>query len=144
MIFASADFFQTQHFRKISFSNTTSVKQIRIKIRPNILSDLIWIQTVCKCYQQTALTHTVKENVLNSTTPGRRQSKTISTIDECGSKSIETVFSDSHLSQVWRQMAIENTVSIDFWSTFLDSIGVFDCRLPGVSTIPVIQQEFLI
>ena len=29
-------------------------------------------------------------------------------------------------------MAIGNTVSIDFWSTFLDSIGVFDCRLPGV------------
>ena len=32
-------------------------------------------------------------------------------------------------------MAIENTVSIDFSSTFLDSIGVFDCRLPGVYTI---------
>ena len=30
-------------------------------------------------------------------------------------------------------MAIENSVSIDFSSTFLDSIGVFDCRLPGVS-----------
>ena len=29
-------------------------------------------------------------------------------------------------------MAIENTVSIDFLSGFLDSIGVFDCRLPGV------------
>ena len=31
-------------------------------------------------------------------------------------------------------MAIENTVSIDFLSTFLDSIGAFDCRLPGVRT----------
>ena len=29
-------------------------------------------------------------------------------------------------------MAIENTVSIDFLSTFLDSIGVFNCRLPSV------------
>ena len=29
-------------------------------------------------------------------------------------------------------MAIENFVSNDFWSTFLDSINVFDCRLPGV------------
>ena len=29
-------------------------------------------------------------------------------------------------------MAIENTVSIEFYSTFLDSIVVFNCRLPGV------------
>ena len=29
-------------------------------------------------------------------------------------------------------MAIENSVSNDFLSTFLDSIGVFDCRLPDV------------
>ena len=29
-------------------------------------------------------------------------------------------------------MAIENSVSNDFLSTFLDSIGVFNCRLPGV------------
>ena len=27
-------------------------------------------------------------------------------------------------------MAIKNSVSNNFWSTFLDSIGVFDCRLP--------------
>ena len=27
-------------------------------------------------------------------------------------------------------MAIENTVSIDFLSTFLNSIGISDCRLP--------------
>ena len=32
-------------------------------------------------------------------------------------------------------MAIKNTVSIDFYSMFLDSIGVFDCRLPGVNTV---------
>ena len=33
-------------------------------------------------------------------------------------------------------MAIKNTVSIDFLSTFLDSIGVFDCGLPGVFYLP--------
>ena len=65
-------------------------------------------------------------------TPGRRQSKTLSTIDERGSKIEWNSVFDSHLSPMWRQMAIENTVSFDFWSTFLDSIGVFDCRLPGV------------
>ena len=30
-------------------------------------------------------------------------------------------------------MTIENSVSNDFFSTFLDSIDVFDCRLPGVN-----------
>ena len=29
-------------------------------------------------------------------------------------------------------MAIENTVSNNFLSTFVDSINVFDCRLSGV------------
>ena len=29
-------------------------------------------------------------------------------------------------------MTIENTVSNDFWSRLVDSIDVFDCRLPGV------------
>ena len=30
-------------------------------------------------------------------------------------------------------MAIENSVSNNFVSTFVDSINVFDCRLPSVS-----------
>ena len=29
-------------------------------------------------------------------------------------------------------MAIKNSISNDFLSTFIDSIDVFDCRLPGV------------
>ena len=29
-------------------------------------------------------------------------------------------------------MAIENSVSKDFWFTFVDSIYSFDCHLPGV------------
>ena len=29
-------------------------------------------------------------------------------------------------------MTIENSVSIDFLSTFIDSIDVFDCHLSGV------------
>ena len=29
-------------------------------------------------------------------------------------------------------MAIENSVSNDFLSTFIDSINIFDCRLSGV------------
>ena len=42
-------------------------------------------------------------------------------------------------------MAIKNTVSIDFLSTFLDSIGVFDCRLPSVTWVTtVIQTQTLL
>ena len=44
---------------------------------------------------------------------------------------INSVF-DCHLSPVGRQMAIENTVYNNFLSTFPDSIGVLDCRLPHV------------
>ena len=43
----------------------------------------------------------------------------------------QTSIVDCHLLLLWRQMPIKNTVSNNL-STFLDSIGVFDCRLPGV------------
>ena len=65
-------------------------------------------------------------------TPGRRQSKTISKIDERGSKIARNSVFYCHLSPVGRQMAIENSVSYDFGSTLVDSIYVFDYRLPGV------------
>ena len=39
-------------------------------------------------------------------------------------------------------MTIENTVSIDFLSTFPYSIGVFDCRLPGVIREPTFARRF--
>ena len=37
-----------------------------------------------------------------------------------------------HLSPVGQQMAIENTVSNNLWSTFVDSINVINCRLSDV------------
>ena len=57
----------------------------------------------------------------------RRQSKTLLTIDECGSK--------INRNSVGRQMTIKNSVSIDFWSLFYNRIDVFDCRLPGEGLI---------
>ena len=51
---------------------------------------------------------------LRISTPGRRQSKTIVTIDERGSKIARNIFFDCYLSPVWRQMAIENSVYDDF------------------------------
>ena len=47
-------------------------------------------------------------------TPGRLQSKTLLTIDKCGSKITRNSVFYCHLSPVWRQMAIENSVSKDF------------------------------
>ena len=63
------------------------------------------------------------------TTPGRRQSKMLLTIDERGSKIARNSVFDCHLSPVGRQMAIEKSVSNDFIYVF-DSINVLDCRLP--------------
>ena len=47
------------------------------------------------------------------------------------SSNLETANSvfDCHLSPVGPQMAVENSVSNDFWSIFVDSINVFDCRM---------------
>ena len=52
ILLASADIFQNQLFSKI-LSGIPSVKQFGS--RPDILSGLIWVQTVCKGYQQTTL-----------------------------------------------------------------------------------------
>ena len=43
-------------------------------------------------------------------TLGRRQSKKLLTIDECGSKIARNCVFDCHLSPIGRQMAIENSV----------------------------------
>ena len=54
-------------------------------------------------------------------TPDRRQSKTLLTIHERGSKIARNSVFDCHLSPDWRQMAIKNSVSNNFLSTFVDS-----------------------
>ena len=57
-------------------------------------------------------------------------------------KSLETKFSIAICGHtVWRQMAIKNSISKDFLSTFLDSIGVFDCPLPRVSQLTHISSN---
>ena len=54
-----------------------------------------------------------------------------------GSKIARNSVFDGHLSPVGRQMAIENSVSNDFFlSSYVDSIKIFDCRLPGVKMVP--------
>ena len=49
-------FFRNQLFQKIYFRNIPSECQtVWFQIRPDVLSGLIWFQTVCKGYQQTTL-----------------------------------------------------------------------------------------
>ena len=64
-------------------------------------------------------------------TSGRQQSKT-PILSRNLIKIVRNRVFDCHLSSHWRQMAIKNTVSIDFdpRSSIVDS--VFDCRLHGV------------
>ena len=50
---SSAEFFQNQLFRKILSGIPSECQTAWIQIRPDILSDLIWVQNVCKSYQQT-------------------------------------------------------------------------------------------
>ena len=44
----SADFFQNQLFRKIPLGIPFECQTVWIQISPDILSGLIWVQTVCK------------------------------------------------------------------------------------------------
>ena len=81
-----------------------------------------------------------KQNVLAmDCTLERRQLKTLLTIDECGSKFARNSVFDRHLSPVWQKIAIKNYVSNYFWSTFIDSMNVLDCRLPVVDKVPFLQ-----
>ena len=52
--YLSADFFlQNMHFQKIISGIPSECQTVWIQIRPDILSGLIWVQTVCTGHQQT-------------------------------------------------------------------------------------------
>ena len=61
--FSSADFFQNYFFRKILAGTHFEYHTAWIQIRAAILLVLIWVQTVCKGYQQTTRVVTSKERV---------------------------------------------------------------------------------
>ena len=52
---SSADFFQSQLFGKNLSRIPSECQIVRIQSRPDFLSGLIWVKTVCKSYQQTTL-----------------------------------------------------------------------------------------
>ena len=64
-------FFQNQLFGKILSGSPSECQTVWIQIRPDILSGLIWVQIVCKGYQQTtpvgkALNHSFSSLSLKS------------------------------------------------------------------------------
>ena len=52
---SSADFFQKQRIRKFLSGIPSECQTVWVQIRPDVLSGLFWVQTVCKDYQQTML-----------------------------------------------------------------------------------------
>ena len=54
LLLPSADFFQNDFFIKILSGALSECQTVRIQIRTDILSVLIWVPTVFKSYQQTA------------------------------------------------------------------------------------------
>ena len=52
LLLSSADFFQNKLFQKIISGTLSECQRVWIQIRTDILSVLIWIQTVCNSYQQ--------------------------------------------------------------------------------------------
>ena len=52
---SSADFFQSQLFGKNLSRIPSECQIVWIQSRPDFLSGLIWVKTVCKSYQQTTL-----------------------------------------------------------------------------------------
>ena len=57
-----ADFFQNQHFRKIILGIPSECQTVWIQIRPDFLSGLIWVKTICQGYQHTTLVD--RDNIL--------------------------------------------------------------------------------
>ena len=59
-VLSSADFFQTNLSQKVLSGTLSECQMVLIQIRADFLSVLIWVQTVCKGYQQTTKVATSK------------------------------------------------------------------------------------
>ena len=63
------DFFLKWTFSKKSFRNTSECQTVWVQVRPDILSGLIWVQTVSKGYKQTTKVATNGERVKANVSP---------------------------------------------------------------------------
>ena len=62
-LLSSDDFFQNKLSQKIISGTLSECQTVWIQIRTVVLSVLIWVQTVCKGYQQTTKVAASKESV---------------------------------------------------------------------------------
>ena len=62
-------FFLNQLFQKFLTGTLSECQTVWIQIRTDLLSDLIWVQTVCKGYQQTIKVAARKERVMKNVNP---------------------------------------------------------------------------
>ena len=80
--------------------------------------------------------------MLRNITPDRRQLKTLLTIDKCRLQITRNNVFNCLLLPVGQQVAIKNSVSKCFWSTFVDSINFFECPQSGVKIILAVAWDF--
>ena len=76
---SSADFFQNELYQKIISRTLSECQMVWIQTRTDFLSVLIWVQTVCKGYQQTTIVASSKERVIEGFGhSGSKQNSTVS------------------------------------------------------------------
>ena len=63
ILLSSADFFQNELFSKKSSGTLLEYHMVWIQIRTNILSVVIWVQTVCKGHQHMTKVAASKERI---------------------------------------------------------------------------------
>ena len=61
---SSAEIVKINFFKKLFQEYHQSVKTVWTHIRPNKMSGLVWVQTVCRVYQQTIKVATSRERVI--------------------------------------------------------------------------------
>ena len=67
LLLSSGDFFQNELFRKVLSGALSECQTVWIQIRTDILSILIWVQILCKGYQQTKEVTASKERIDETT-----------------------------------------------------------------------------
>ena len=98
LLLSSADFFKIINFKKKS-GTLSKCQMVWIQIRTNILLVLIWVQTVCKGYQQMTKVATSKErfkcNKIMFTPPSLPIPPPIFFLLTCNSSLVASIYNQS-------------------------------------------------
>ena len=131
LLLSSADFFQHSIFPKIISGTLSECQTVWIQIRTDATSVLIWIQTVCKCYQQTTKVAASKErvNIIHYTQSLTQSLSKRQTVWLCrswsGSKLFANVISRRQKSPLARKELI-SFITPKVWRSHYQSVKPFD------------------